>query len=1190
MFLLTRNHGMARLIVTLTCIVGLIFSLLLLSFPQRVHAGCEDNPYCDSCGELCCSCRMPPICTVNCDGEDEDSPDPPPEPWRIQGSKVIYQDSGPVSSIRNSEIKIETTDQAYRTTTTGNVDDTYSINKLSRVSNGNQIDILDREIVTSVTPPASNWGVFATYCRNRTNCHTDTDTRFVSPQTIDLDSGGGYLDLFWHFVGPPTNLQVNCNASGTQARLSWSTGSSIADIWLVVNNISNGESVTCDSPNGPGDLCRTIVGTNSLTINVTPQHQYVWWMNRMDFGNTLASGPTFRCTPAPTARIVIEEPNCSNKPGTYQQNEAITFMSYPQASAGLKSSDTFIARQCNNSLCEYHNFSSPDWCESLVVYDLSLDQMVQIGNEMQFDANGNGVFCKIKTVEWESAPPNLQFYQSEWVPTSPGIYYALVNARSVDDNAFLCSGNPRCEYSTSNLTKYGSTSCTDGRFTSCQTGSTVGKVGYPENEDYWGESIRFEVVAENSCNPSAICGSVRSRANNNLGIPGVALRITAGALVRTVSTIANGNYSLDEFFNGTSYGVQPLGNTTTPQSAPDGYYPPGKTLTNTTSFTNQTLGGTPDCASNEVCDCNFSYGSCQEIDPVMSVVELTTLTSTIPFTRTSGEFDPVVLRIQQQWTGTGGPLQEVNLKIDIAETPSIVKTDIALTSQTPYQSAQSTISTITLDSDLLDEIYDALNEKNTSEFSMTVTGTRYNGPPTGPQALPYCKTTDHEAATSRTIPFTATENIVLRIHKTSNTSSCSAGTLLDSTDIAGGLLTARWNGGGFDGRSGVYSTVLVVPLGTAISANFKFTQDTFGCNTNTACTNRNQTFDPATREKNCFTTTSEVADSEGNITLYVSQLEINSWWEAVGGLTYSSQTIENPLPLLGDYPVLCPPSGPNLFDQKCAPYLVRSPDYSSTLRGGLPISGGFAVGSEGWYSERSQSTFTNQSATNVALPATGGFYSHYRNLVQSKTTINSSLSSNANTTTLPDASGFYQLGTAESNNTHQLIPNDTLVVASDKSLVFFVDGNLVIGSTSSHATPVSVQPGGFIAFIVSGTITIDPNVGTDVYKNGIMPTVDTGIGTPFPPTANLTGIFMADGSIVVRSNGVSPDKRFIGDGSFISASDIKMERKYSYAATFPYSNFLSGFTPTEVFRHRPDLVLNTPEQLKETLTQYEEKR
>jgi hypothetical protein len=136
-------------------------------------------------------------------------------------------------------------------------------------------------------------------------------------------------------------------------------------------------------------------------------------------------------------------------------------------------------------------------------------------------------------------------------------------------------------------------------------------------------------------------------------------------------------------------------------------------------------------------------------------------------------------------------------------------------------------------------------------------------------------------------------------------------------------------------------------------------------------------------------------------------------------------------------------------------------------------------------------------------------------------------------------------------------------VTAGESYVIFIDGNVTIADPSNVNQLITVEEGGFLAFIVSGTITISEDVGNETLA-------DT--------TANIEGIYVADGLITIESRGEASggDDRFIGEGTFVSWTRVAMERDFSDGAGREAEN---QSYPTESFIFRPDLVINTPEIL-----------
>jgi len=121
--------------------------------------------------------------------------------------------------------------------------------------------------------------------------------------------------------------------------------------------------------------------------------------------------------------------------------------------------------------------------------------------------------------------------------------------------------------------------------------------------------------------------------------------------------------------------------------------------------------------------------------------------------------------------------------------------------------------------------------------------------------------------------------------------------------------------------------------------------------------------------------------------------------------------------------------------------------------------------------------------------------------------------------------------------------------------LIMVDGDLNINNTNDLDTLIQLDEGNWVAFVVSGDININSNVGfADV--------------TTTADKMNLGGLFLADGKINIQSD-INGDKKFIGHGSFIGLSGVSLNREFSDTNT-------RIDNPTEVFVYRPDLYVNTP--------------
>ena len=141
------------------------------------------------------------------------------------------------------------------------------------------------------------------------------------------------------------------------------------------------------------------------------------------------------------------------------------------------------------------------------------------------------------------------------------------------------------------------------------------------------------------------------------------------------------------------------------------------------------------------------------------------------------------------------------------------------------------------------------------------------------------------------------------------------------------------------------------------------------------------------------------------------------------------------------------------------------------------------------------------------------------------------------------------------------------VQASDATnpTVIFIDGDLTISDPTNVGQLIQVENGAFLAFIVSGDIIIEGNVGNSTLTSN---------------TPNLEGMYVANGHIIVQSVGAAAggDKTFVGAGTFAGWSGVSLERDYA-SASDPLRNQENNTKAVERFIFRPDLVKNVPERM-----------
>lgn len=191
-----------------------------------------------------------------------------------------------------------------------------------------------------------------------------------------------------------------------------------------------------------------------------------------------------------------------------------------------------------------------------------------------------------------------------------------------------------------------------------------------------------------------------------------------------------------------------------------------------------------------------------------------------------------------------------------------------------------------------------------------------------------------------------------------------------------------------------------------------------------------------------------------------------------------------------------------------------------------------------------------------------------------------------------------------------------------QSYTVFVNGNLTItGQEEDSNAATAVDIGNFLGFIVSGNIVVDETVGilmpeptsSELIKKcweGQSATIlgkypdnkekdvknDQTTADKVSAIGAIEGVFVADGDLVI---GTYPskdmlcrvDKRFIGQGSFVSWSNVKLLRSFTPRNAGCQNDVYGVYNnrvPIETFIYRPDLVRNTPSWMKRSFVTYTE--
>jgi len=265
-----------------------------------------------------------------------------------------------------------------------------------------------------------------------------------------------------------------------------------------------------------------------------------------------------------------------------------------------------------------------------------------------------------------------------------------------------------------------------------------------------------------------------------------------------------------------------------------------------------------------------------------------------------------------------------------------------------------------------------------------------------------------------------------------------------------------------------------------------------------------------------------------------------SWWQSQGGNVYaarqSSPAITSIVP------------GLTCSEPTCAPYLLAELQASLLPNtDGVIITGGGSVQADGYYTPR------NLVALGSRLTRYKEGYDFFYRKSGLSLVPTDAFTSSYTSATKPATAGIHY-------SNQDLTIQEPWTISSTESYVIFVNGNLTIQDPTDAGALITVDEGGFLAFIVRGDILIDASVGH---------------ANPATATPNLEGVYIADQTIQVLSdsNAATSDRRFIGAGSFIGWTGVTLQRDFDDGGS---GSSTSLTTPSELFIYRPDLLFTAP--------------
>lgn len=146
-------------------------------------------------------------------------------------------------------------------------------------------------------------------------------------------------------------------------------------------------------------------------------------------------------------------------------------------------------------------------------------------------------------------------------------------------------------------------------------------------------------------------------------------------------------------------------------------------------------------------------------------------------------------------------------------------------------------------------------------------------------------------------------------------------------------------------------------------------------------------------------------------------------------------------------------------------------------------------------------------------------------------------------------------------------------VTRGTTVVIFVNGDLTIQNSSKKIRveePNATTYGGFLAFIVSGNISIHGSIGHTISE------------IPATPNryldADISGVYITNGEFRTETNSGSNDRQVIFAGTFV-ASSFRLQRDLGTNNTT---------NPGELFIYRPDFWLSAPREFSSQLLRWEE--
>ena len=307
---------------------------------------------------------------------------------------------------------------------------------------------------------------------------------------------------------------------------------------------------------------------------------------------------------------------------------------------------------------------------------------------------------------------------------------------------------------------------------------------------------------------------------------------------------------------------------------------------------------------------------------------------------------------------------------------------------------------------------------------------------------------------------------------------------------------------------------------------------------------------------------SGIASPQSGVNFYLrpASLSNNGWWQVFGGSSFAAALSGSAI--VSRIPPTCNAG------VGCIPAVMRKDTANTVDSAGFALTGGGEVDTDeaAGYQTTNVTDRPNQVVAKGTLPKKfretyDYFYRQYSLGINPAATDDfSTTAGDARKPTSPPSGGkraYFHEGDLTIQQAWLISTSDPI-----QEIVVFVNGDLIISDPSDIGQLITVEPGAFLAIIVSGDIIIESNVGNDSLTSN---------------TPNIEGVYIAGGMLSIQSSGLAGggDKTFVGAGTFAGWSGVELLRDYA-SSSDPNRIQENNTKAVERFIFRPDFVKNVP--------------